>query len=205
MKPAYRIIFPVIIGTVLAAVIAWAQVHTSTMPQPAQRGVVGAAIGDNFEGLIGTDGKPLPPEKLAGKYQIVFFGFTHCPAICPTTLQNVTVMMKTLDPAQRSRIVPVFVSVDPERDSPAQLKTYLSMFDPTLVGLTGTPETLKPVLSHWKVYAAKVQTPEMSEYTVDHSAFIYFRAPDGTLLDIFAHEETPQNLAVAVKKALAAK
>jgi protein SCO1/2 len=143
--------------------------------------------------------RPATPERFAGTYQLVFFGFTHCPSICPTELQRLSLVLKNLTPAEKEKLSAIFVTVDPARDTPATLREYLSMFDPEIIGLTGTGIAVERVLANWKVYAAKVQTAEMSDYTMDHSAFLYFRGPDGRLIDLFDAGDTPDGITQTVR------
>lgn len=200
MKRPYQIFLSVCAGVVLAALIAYMQ----TLPQsaPQDSGIAGTPIGGTFDGLVDQNGDVVTPQTFAGKHQLVFFGFTHCPAICPLTLQKITTALTDLSPAERAKLAVIFVSVDPQRDTPQALRDYLSLFKADITGLTGSDEAVKRTLSEWKVYAAKVQTPDMVDYTVDHSAFIYFRDPDGRLIDLFEQNDPKQVLFEGLKAAL---
>lgn len=138
----------------------------------------------------------------SAKYKLIYFGFTFCPAICPTELQKITYALNALgDKAQI--IQPLFITVDPERDTVETMKGYVSLFHSSLIGLTGTPEDIKAALKTFKIYAAKVQTEEMTEYTMDHSSFIYLIAPDGRLLHIFKIEDTAEDMTAKIGQWLA--
>ena len=111
------------------------------------------------------------------KWQLVFFGFTSCPDICPTTLGTVTAALEELG-ADANKLQPLLISVDPEGDTPTVMKEYLTSFDPRILGLTGTPEQIQAAIRSFRVYASK-QPLEGEDYTMDHSAFIYLMDPKG--------------------------
>ena len=196
MQRGQRVVISVLVGVALAALIAFAQ--TATTQQSPAAGIAGTPIGNNFEGLIDQDSKPVDTNALAGKYQLVFFGFTRCPSICPTELLRVKTILAGLTPGERAKLAPIFVTLDPARDSPKLMKDYVAMFDPSILALSGPEETTQTTIKAWKVYAAKVDT-EDGDYTVDHSAFLYFRGPDGVLLDLFDHAEPTPDVMAAVK------
>lgn len=132
-------------------------------------------IGGPFR-LTSHEGKPFTEADLKGKPFAVFFGFTHCPEVCPTTLYDLTQDLAALG-ADADRLRVAFVTVDPEQDTPDLLKTYLSSFDPRIVGLTGTPEEIAAVAKAYKIYYRKVPTD--SGYTMDHSATIFLMDSKG--------------------------
>ena len=190
-KHRIAIIFvAVILGLVLAAAMATMQKKT----MGHQGGRLMAVTNDAFAGpfsLTDHHGKRVSEKDYAGKYRLIYFGFTFCPAICPTELAKMTKALNAMgDKAQD--IQPLFITVDPERDTPEKMKSYVSLFHPSLVGLSGTPEEIKKTLKDYKIYAAKAQDPSMSDYTMDHSSFIYFIAPDDRLLQIFKMPDTPE-------------
>ncbi|HEU6441820.1 MAG TPA: SCO family protein [Microvirga sp.] len=126
-------------------------------------------IGGPFR-LTSHEGKPFTDADLKGKPFAVFFGFTHCPEVCPTTLYDLTQDLEALgSDADRLRVA--FITVDPEQDTPDLMRTYLSSFDPRIVGLTGTPEEVAAVAKAYKIYYRKVPTD--SGYTMDHSATVF--------------------------------
>ena len=126
----------------------------------------------------------------------MFFGFTHCPDVCPAGLQLVSAAMAKLGPKADS-LQPIFISVDPRRDTPRQLKLYLSNFDARIVGLTGTDEQIASATKAFRVYYRKVEDPELTDgYTIDHSAFIYLITPNGEFVTHFTHA-TPLDALVA--------
>ncbi len=151
-------------------------------------------LGGSFEGLLDADGKTVTEETFKDKYQLVFFGFTFCPMICPTEMTRLGKVLDKLTPDQRAQIAPIFVSIDPERDTPKVLKAYGTSFNPAIISLTGTPDSINKVKADWKVYASKVQMDGMTEYMMDHSTFLYFRDPDGLIQGLFNREDSPETI-----------
>ena len=141
-----------------------------------------ATVGGPFE-LTDQNGKPISDKDLRGKPFLVFFGFTHCPDVCPTALFEVSEILRGLGP-DADRVGALFVSVDPERDTPAVLKDYLSSFDPHLRGLTGDPATVAAVAKAYRVYYKKVPLEE-GDYTMDHTALVYLMDKQGRFVAPF--------------------
>jgi protein SCO1 len=149
--------------------------------------VQAAAIGGPFD-LIDQNGQPFTDKNLKGKFFLVFFGFTHCPDVCPTTLFEISEIMRKLGPAA-DRTAALFISVDPERDTPAAMKDYLSSFDPHVRGLTGDAATLAAVAKAYRVYYKKVPL-EGGDYTMDHTAIVYLMDRDGRFVAPFNMRRT---------------
>jgi len=141
-----------------------------------------AAIGGPFK-LTNQDGQVVTDQDLKGHPFLVFFGFTHCPDVCPTTLFEVSEILRALGPdANRTRAL--FITVDPERDTPAVMKDYLSSFDPHLSGLTGDPEAIAAVAKAYRVYFKRVPL-EQGGYTMDHTAIVYLMDKTGRFVSPF--------------------
>ncbi|HEY7459848.1 MAG TPA: SCO family protein [Xanthobacteraceae bacterium] len=139
-------------------------------------------VGGAFK-LTDHNGHAVTEADFKGKPFLVFFGFTHCPDVCPTALFDMSEALRRLGPdADRARAL--FITVDPERDTPEKLKQYLSSFDPRIVGLTGTPDEIAAVTKTYKVYAKKVPT-EGGDYTMDHSAIVYLMDRQGRFVAPF--------------------
>ncbi|MDU6138020.1 MAG: SCO family protein [Bradyrhizobium sp.] len=152
-----------------------------------------AAIGGPFH-LEDQQGISVTEAALKGRPTILFFGFTHCPDICPTTLFEISEMLRALGP-DADRLNTWFVSVDPERDTRAVMAEYLTGFDPHIRGLTGTPDELKSLLQGYKVYARKVPLAA-GDYTVDHTASVYLMNRESTFVSSF-NLKRPLQAAVA--------
>ncbi len=174
----------------LTAILAGmlSQLRSGGTSNPSLIAVTDDAFGGPFS-LTNHLGQKITEKDFDKTYRLMYFGFTFCPAICPTELSKITAALNSMDKELAAQVTPIFVTVDPERDTVEKLKPYVEMFHPSLVGLTGTPDEIKDMLKTFKVYAAKVDDPALSEYTMDHSSFIYFIAPDGRLFHIFKMED----------------
>ena len=164
------------------------------------RGVTApAAIGGPFQ-LTDQSGATVTEKNLQGRPSIIFFGFTHCPDICPTSLFEMSEILRAMG-KDADRVNAYFISVDPERDSKDAMKDYLSSFDPHLKGLTGDPEAVAKVLSVYRVYAKKVPLKD-GDYTMDHTALTYLMDRDGRFVAPFNLNRKPEEAAADLKKYL---
>lgn len=162
-----------------------------------------AHVGGPFT-LIDQDQRVRHDKEFRGKIMMVYFGYSFCPDICPTGLASMTQALAALKPHQAHRIAPIFITVDPERDTPAEMKEYMKNFDPRFLALTGTSDQLDPVLKSYHVYAARA-TPEgtAADYLVDHSSIIYIMDRKGRFVGHANHAVEPQQLVAILQKALA--
>ena len=158
-----------------------------------------AAIGGPFQ-LIDQSGATVTEKNLQGKPSLIFFGFTHCPDVCPTALFEMSEILRAMG-KDADRVNAYFFSVDPERDNKDAMKDYLSSFDPHLKGLTGDPEAIAKVLSAYRVYAKKVPLKD-GDYTMDHTALTYLMDRDGKFVAPFNLNRTPEEAAADLKKYL---
>jgi protein SCO1/2 len=158
-----------------------------------------ASVGGPFR-LEDQNGKPFTDQDLKGDPFLVFFGFTHCPDVCPTTLFELSQVLKDLG-KDADRTGALFITVDPERDTPATMKDYLSNFDPHLRGLTGDPATVAAVLKEYRVYAKKVPLKD-GDYTMDHSAIVYLMDKNGHFVAPFNLKQPPEAAAAQLRKYL---
>ena len=139
-----------------------------TLAPPRQGGT--ASVGGPFR-LLDQDGRVVTENTYGGRPHLVFFGFTHCPDVCPTTLFQISEVLRAAGDRGRD-LRALFVTVDPERDDAAALKTYLSSFDPRIVGLTGDPAAIERAIKAYRAYARKVPTKD-GDYTMEHTALVY--------------------------------
>ena len=167
------------------AAMLWALggVHGVTAP---------AAIGGAFQ-LTDQSGQPVTEKSLDGRPTLIFFGYTHCPDVCPTSLFEISEVLRAMG-KDADRVNAYFVSVDPERDNQAAMKDYLSSFDPHLKGLTGDPAAVTKVTTEYRVYAKKVPLKD-GDYTMDHTALTYLMDRDGKFVAPFNLNRTPQEAA----------
>jgi protein SCO1 len=155
-----------------------------------------AAIGGPFE-LTDQTGQPVTEKNLQGRPTLIFFGFTHCPDVCPTELFEISEVLRAMG-TDADRVNAYFVSVDPERDTKAAMKDYLSSFDPHLKGLTGDPAAVAKIITDYRVYAKKVPLKD-GDYTMDHTALIYLMDRDGKFVSPFNLKRTPEDAAADLK------
>ena len=167
----------------------------ASAPAPAAK----PAVGGPFE-LVSHEGRAVTDADYRGRLMLVFFGFTYCPDVCPTALTAVSRALDLLG-ADAVHVAPLFVTVDPERDTLEQLKEYIRHFHPRLVGLTGTAEQIAKAAKAYRVYYAKArpQGAPADEYTMDHTAILYLMGRDGKFLAHFSHGTEPEAIAARVR------
>jgi len=157
-----------------------------------------AAIGGPFS-LTDQNGRTVTDQDFKGRPFLVFFGFTHCPDICPTTMFEISEIMKRLGP-DADRVRALFITVDPERDTPAALKDYLSSFDPRITAVTGDDAAIAAVAKAYRAYYKRV--PQGEGYTMDHTAIIYLMDRDGRFVTPFSLKRTTDAAAAELRKYL---
>jgi protein SCO1 len=158
-----------------------------------------AAIGGPFT-LTDQNGRTVTDKDLRGHPFLVFFGFTHCPDVCPTSLFEISEVLGKLGP-DAQKVSAVFVTIDPERDTPAAMKDYLSSFNPRFVGLTGDPAAIAAVAKEYRVYVKKVPL-DNGDYTMDHTALVYLMDKDGRFVTPFNLKRTPEDAAADLRRYL---
>jgi protein SCO1/2 len=158
-----------------------------------------SAIGGQFR-LVDQNSRPLTDQDLKGQPFLVFFGFTHCPDVCPTTLFEVSEVLRALGPEGKG-VRALFVTVDPERDTPEKLKDYLSSFDPRVIGVTGDAEAIAAMEKAYRVYAKKVPL-DGGNYTMDHTAIVYLMDKTGRFVAPFNLKRRPEEAAADLKRFL---
>ena len=151
-----------------------------------------ADVGGPFQ-LTDQHGKPVSDQAFRGRYMLIYFGYSFCPDVCPTTLAVMAQALEKLG-GKSSQVVPVFITIDPERDTPKVLDEYMKSFGPTFVGLTGTPDQIKTVEKRYRVYAVK-KPLEGGNYGMDHSSVIYLMGPDGKMVSFYDEAVSPDDLA----------
>lgn len=154
--------------------------------------------------LLDQDGRPRTDADFRGRLMLVYFGFTYCPDVCPTDLQAIGLALDQLGPAG-DNVQPLFVTVDPERDTAAHLKDYVALFHPRLLGLTGDAQAIRDAADAYKVYYAKVPNEAGTDYTVDHTAFIYLMDTEGRYLGFFPPGTPPERIAEMIRPRLPAR
>ena len=187
------------LGALVAGLVLFSAVIfivTGRSPSPI---AMPSAVGGPFN-LVDQNGKSITDQDMMGKPFLVFFGFTHCPDVCPTTLFDVSEVFRALGPDAKG-VRALFVTVDPERDTPAVLKDYLSSFDPRIIGVTGDEIAIAAAEKAYRVYAKKVAT-DGGGYTMDHTAIVYLMNKDGRFVTPFNTKRRPEESAADLKRYL---
>ena len=181
-------------GLVLFSTIVFIVTGRSPAPVALQ-----SAVGGPFR-LTDHNGRTVTDQDLKGRPFLVFFGFTHCPDVCPTTLFEVSEILRALG-KDGERVRALFVTVDPERDTPEKLKDYLSSFDPRLIGATGDDAAIKAIERAYRVYAKRVPL-DGGGYTMDHTAIVYLMDKDGRFVAPFNMRRRPVEAAAELRRYL---
>ena len=161
------------------------------------------SVGGPFE-LVNQQGETVTEKDFLGGYMMVFFGYTYCPDVCPTALSDMAAALDMLPPEKAEQVTPVFISVDPNRDTPEHLAEYVSFFHPRTIGLTGTEEQIKAVAREYRVYF-RTNDPDgddPQDYLVDHTSIIYLIGPKGNLVTHFSHGTTAEAIAERIGQLL---
>jgi cytochrome oxidase Cu insertion factor (SCO1/SenC/PrrC family) len=194
-----RIVRWLALGAVLGLGAAWGVKFWSD--DRAQSTLVSAtAIGGPFE-LVDQNGRTRTQDDLLGRFALIYFGFTYCPDACPTALVAMAEALDRLGPAA-ARIQPVFVSVDPERDTVPVMAAYVAAVDERLMGLTGTPEQVARAARAYRVFYRKATPTGSAEYLVDHTSLIYLMDPQGKYVAHFSHETPVERIEEVLRRAV---
>jgi protein SCO1/2 len=199
-SPRFALLAVIFAGALVLAAGGLLAFALQQPPGGSGNGILSSAIGGPFH-LTDQNGKPFTQADLKGKWHLVFFGYTHCPDVCPTTLNELSLAIDKLDPQQRKNIGVVFVSVDPERDTPAVLKSYVESFDAPITGLSGSAAEVKQVAADYHVYYAKHERAD-GGYDMDHSAVIYVMDPQGRFTGTITPDTTAPQIQTKLQKLL---
>ena len=191
-KPRIFLILSLLLGLLAAACGGGAE-------EPPLKG---ASVGGPFA-LTDQHGRPVSDADFKGKYRIVYFGFANCPDICPTDLAQIGQALRMFEkehPKRGEKVQPIFITTDPERDTPAVLKPYVASFHPRLVGLTGTPQQVADAARAYAVFYSKMPHEDGGGYSMNHSRIIFLMGPDGEPIAMLPHEEGPTAMAAELER-----
>ncbi|KAI1114083.1 SCO1/SenC-domain-containing protein [Nemania sp. NC0429] len=164
----------------------------------ATKGVGKPKVGGDFN-LVDHEGRPFGSADLKGRYSLVYFGFTHCPDICPEELDKMAQMFDVVEAQAPGAVAPVFITCDPARDDPKVLKSYLAEFHPKFIGLTGTYDEIKDVCKAYRVYFSTPKDVKPGQdYLVDHSIYFYLMDPEGDFVEALGRQHSPQQAAKVI-------
>jgi protein SCO1/2 len=180
-----------IVGIVAGGIVLLGLGLAATLPRLT--GAAGPQIGGPFS-LVDGDGRHVTEQSFAGKWRLMYFGYTHCPDACPTTLSDIGAALDKMPVIARGKLVVLFVTVDPERDTPKVIGEYAKAFGPEFIGLTGTQAALLPVEQSFRVYAQRHEL-KGGDYAMDHSSIIYVMGPDGHFVGVLDDAMKPADIA----------
>ncbi|OSZ72067.1 SCO family protein [Sphingomonas sp. IBVSS1] len=175
------------IAVAIAGLLGWMRFAAPPAPQG---NLAGASLGGPFT-LTDQNGQSVREADFAGRYRLIYFGYGFCPDVCPTDLALLGRGLKAFeasDAARGARVAPIFITIDPQRDTPAALKPFVAAFHPRLVGLTGTPDQIAAVARAYGVYAKRMETGDPENYLMDHSAMVYLYGPEGKPIGFLPHQ-----------------
>ncbi|WP_313669924.1 SCO family protein [Sandarakinorhabdus sp.] len=179
------------VALLLAAGLGWMRFANPTgTPQAPPGNLAGASLGGPFT-LTNQHGQTVRDTDFAGRWRLMYFGYGFCPDVCPTDLALIgrgLAAFEAQDAGRAATVAPIFITIDPERDTPAVLKPFVASFHPRLVGLTGTPEQITAVSRRFGVYAKRMDTGDPENYLMDHSAMVYLFDPDGKPVAFLPHQ-----------------
>lgn len=175
------------LAVALAGAVGWMRFAT---PAPPTGNLAGATLGGPFS-LINQNGQSVREADFAGRYRLIYFGYGFCPDVCPTDLALLgrgLAAFEAAQPGAAAKVAPIFITIDPQRDTPAVLKPFVAAFHPRLVGLTGTQDQIAAVTRAYGVYAKRMETGDPENYLMDHSAMVYLFGPDGRPIAFLPHQ-----------------
>ena len=194
-------ILTIIAGVLAVIVLGLAIFWQPELPERPLPKAAGGPPGGDF--TLQSAAGPVSLADYRGKLVLVYFGYTYCPDVCPTSLAATSDGLKQLTPAERAKVAMIFISVDPKRDTPARLKEYVEFFDPGIVGVTGTPQALSEIAGRYGVFYAEQKVATAGDgYVVDHTSDTYVIDSAGKLAGKIAHATPPDQVVVALRKYL---
>jgi protein SCO1/2 len=201
-RPIPRLLIAALVGAALVFVGAGAFLAFDLRngPRGVARTWLGSAIGGHFD-LVDQNGKRVSDTDLRGTWLLVYFGYTHCPDACPAALNNIALTFRELGAARRAAIRPVFITIDPARDTPDVMKDYVASFDAPILALTGTAAQVAQAATAYRVYYAQRAEPG-GNYSLDHTSVIYVIDPKGRFAASLANEATPAQMAERLEQLL---
>ncbi len=188
------------IALVIGAGIGFMEARKEVTNKVRSHKVAGISLGGDFT-LVNHKGVTVTQDNYAGKYKLIFFGFTSCPMVCPVELQKITTALTSIqstNPEVLEKIQPLFITTDPERDTPEVMSEYVDMFHAKIIGLTGSSEQVQEVIQAYRIYAQKAEVEagnDPMDYDMDHSAYTYLMSPDNELISIYRMEDTADYIA----------
>ncbi len=202
MRPRFKILIAIVLALAAAGALGAAWVSLVEIPAPRVATSGTAAIGGPFT-LASTNGDNVTDQTYRSKWLLIFFGYSFCPDACPTALNNISIALEKLG-ADAGKLQPLFVTVDPQRDTREVLAEYLKSFDSRIVGLTGPQDQIDRVVKEYRVYVASQKSDTSDDnYLVSHSAYIYLMDPQGRFVNVIQGSEGGEEIAAWLRKQMA--
>lgn len=198
-RPRLLLVVVLLVGFAILGAGAFVALELRDNPRGAAGTLLSSAIGGPFK-LVDQNGKTVTNTDLEGKWLLVYFGYTHCPDACPTALSNIALALRDLG-AEKQEVRPVFITVDPARDTSSAMKDYVAAFDAPILALTGSDAAIAQAAKEYRVYYAK-HAEAGGDYSMDHSSIIYVMDPKGRFTASFTGEDPPEQMAARLKKLL---
>ncbi len=198
-RPRLLLVAVMLVGFAILGVGAFVALELRDNPRGSAGSLLSSAIGGPFK-LVDQNGKTITNTDLEGKWLLVYFGYTHCPDACPTALNNIALALRDLG-AEKKEVRPVFITVDPARDTSSAMKDYVAAFDAPILALTGSDAAIAQAAKEYRVYYAK-HAEAGGDYSMDHSSIIYVMDPKGRFTASFTGEDPPEQMAARLKKLL---
>ncbi len=195
-RRAMRVAAALIALLLIGGAALWAA-HRSSRPEGP---LAGSGIGGPFA-LVDQDGHAVTDRDFTGRYRLIYFGYTFCPDVCPTDLARNAAALRALDADTAAKVQPIFITVDPQRDTPPILKQYVANFPPRLIGLTGPADAVRRAGAAYRVYASKrTEGAGAAGYLMDHTAITYLMGPSGAPIAFFTSDQAPAQVTEALAR-----
>lgn len=207
-KPPLPVIGAMLVSLVVIAIATWIVWRNISDAEPtASNRVSGTTtttvnIGGPFS-LVDHRGQRVSDASFRGRYMLIYFGYGYCPDVCPTELATMGSALDELA-GQAAAIQPMFITIDPARDTPAFLADYVAQFHPRLIGLSGTADETAQAAKAYRVFYARAKSGDTDDYLMDHSSFVYFMGPDGRYLTLFRRGANAKDMAAQIRRLMAA-
>ncbi len=200
MKKSTRIgiLLAVVLVAAVAAFLEWQVIRSPDVTKAPTGMIANVELGGPFT-LTDHTGRQVTEKDYLGNFTLVFFGYTFCPDVCPTELGDIALALDELGDDSVA-ITPLLISIDPERDTPAVLAEYVTLFHERLIGLTGTPAQVKEVADAYRVFYQRVEDPNYSYYLMDHSSFVYLLDPEGNVASLLRYGTPPEEMADIIRQ-----
>jgi len=193
--------FGLAIGLLAVVAVTFVTRDRDRVATSVDKGITGAALVGGPFGLVDQHGATRTDAEFRGRFMLIYFGYTYCPDVCPTELATMGRALDLLGDAGE-RVQPIFITVDPERDTVEQLATYGASFHPRLLLLTGSAEQVKAAATAYRVYSARVEGSDATDYLMDHTSIVYLMGPDGRFLTHFPQGTPPERMAEVLRERL---